>query len=113
MAEKYTPNTETDVTVYQIPRRRRALIATAALLAATELVSGCAADEKQCEVVGTHVIELGDTAWDTIDNKIPEADQDKAHDVRERMDWVQQVNPDVNIGNLRIGDTVNIPGNCK
>jgi hypothetical protein len=112
MAEYDKPAPEENISVFRIPRPNRT-IASIAMLAAVGSLSACAG-EKHCEVVATYTMRSGDTAWDTIDGKIPEADRKDSHDKRERMDWVKQVNPDMEtIGAVQAGDTVNVPGNCK
>lgn len=114
MTEHDTPVPIENISVFKIPRARN-LMATIALLAAAGNVSACAhPHEKQCEVVGTHTMQLGETVWRSVDNEIPEVDKDNSYDQRERMDWIKQVNPDIDVlGRVQAGDKINIPGNCK
>ena len=112
MAEHHTPSPEENVSVFKIPHLRTTMATLAMIAAAGNLIS-CAPDEKHCEVVATHTMELGETVWGAVDGEIPAADK-KGTDVRERMDWIQQVNPKMKtIGEVQIGDTINVPGNCK
>lgn len=111
MAEHYNPSPEEDASVFKIPRINKA-IATLTLLAAAGSLTACA-HEKQCEVVGTHTMQSGETVWGSVDADIPAADK-KGTDVRERMEWVKQVNPGTNpLGRVQAGETINVPGNCK
>lgn len=113
MAEHQTPSPEENVSVFKLPCLRKT-IATLSVAAATGNLVACAADDKECEVVGTHVMQLGETVWGAVDSEIPTADKKESYDKRERMDWIKEVNPGMKtIGDVQIGDTVNIPGNCK